>query len=158
MSIPGCSTSFRFRLQCVFSLLQDASSSGLNEQQRDQAVEQLLQQHRISCEYYEDRTLFPLGSIRNQSQQPYQVFSAFKKKCYERLLIDVPSCYPDIEAQPKLQLDLSQFNFNLDKFSEAYRPVTANQYWPVEDKHAFELLNEFIAGRYAVTNSGQYGV
>jgi len=121
--------------------------TGLNEQQRDQAVEQLLQQHRISCEYYEDRTLFPLGSIRNQSQQPYQVFSAFKKKCYERLLIDVPSCYPDIEAQPKLQLDLSQFNFNLDKFSEAYRPETANPYWPVEDKHAFELLNEFIADR-----------
>jgi len=121
--------------------------TGLNEQQRDQAVEQLLQQHQISCEYYEDRTLFPLGSIRNQSQQPYQVFSAFKKKCYERLLIDVPSCYPDIEAQPKLQLDLSQFNFNLDKFSEAYRPETANPYWPVEDKHAFELLNEFIADR-----------
>ncbi|MCK8641063.1 deoxyribodipyrimidine photo-lyase [Acinetobacter schindleri] len=121
--------------------------TGLNEQQRDQAVEQLLQQHRISCEYYEDRTLFPLGSVRNQSQQPYQVFSAFKKKCYERLLIDVPSCYPDIEAQPKLQLDLSQFNFNFDKFSEAYRPETANPYWPVKDKHAFELLNEFIADR-----------
>ncbi|WDE15867.1 deoxyribodipyrimidine photo-lyase [Acinetobacter schindleri] len=121
--------------------------TGLNEQQRDQAVEQLLQQHQISCEYYEDRTLFPLGSIRNQSQQPYQVFSAFKKKCYERLLIDVPSCYPDIEAQPKLQLDLSQFNFNFDKFSEAYRPETANPYWPVKDKHVFELLNEFIADR-----------
>ena len=121
--------------------------TGLNEQQRDQAVEQLLQQHQISCEYYEDRTLFPLGSIRNQSQQPYQVFSAFKKKCYERLLIDVPSCYPDIEAQPKLQLDLSQFNFNFDKFSETYLPETANPYWPVEDKHAFELLNEFIADR-----------
>lgn len=121
--------------------------TGLNEQQRDQAVEQLLQQHQISCEYYEDRTLFPLGSIRNQSQQPYQVFSAFKKKCYERLLIDVPPCYPDIEAQPKLQIDLSQFNFNFDKFSEAYRPETANPYWPVEDKHAFELLNEFIADR-----------
>lgn len=121
--------------------------TGLNEQQRDQAVEQLLQQHQISCEYYEDRTLFPLGSIRNQSQQPYQVFSAFKKKCYERLLIDVPSCYPDIEAQPKLQLDLSQFNFNFDKFSEAYRPETSNPYWPVKDKHVFELLNEFIADR-----------
>lgn len=121
--------------------------TGLNEQQRDQAVEQLLQQHRISCEYYEDRTLFPLGSVRNQSQQPYQVFSAFKKKCYERLLIDVPSCYPDIEAQPKLQLDLSQFNFNFDKFSETYLPETANPYWPVEDKHAFELLNEFIVDR-----------
>ncbi|MCU4323086.1 deoxyribodipyrimidine photo-lyase [Acinetobacter schindleri] len=133
----------QFQISTVYYNIE----TGLNEQQRDQAVEQLLQQHQISCEYYEDRTLFPLGSIRNQSQQPYQVFSAFKKKCYERLLIDVPSCYPDIEAQPKLQLDLSQFNFNLDKFSEAYRPETANPYWPVEDKHAFELLNEFIADR-----------
>lgn len=119
--------------------------TGLNEQQRDQAVEQLLQQHQISCEYYEDRTLFPLGSIRNQSQQPYQVFSAFKKKCYERLLIDVPSCYPDIEVQPKQAIDISQFDLNA--FAQNYQQETANPYWPVEDKHAFELLNEFIADR-----------
>ncbi|WP_312080292.1 deoxyribodipyrimidine photo-lyase [Acinetobacter schindleri] len=119
--------------------------TGLNEQQRDQAVEQLLQQHQISCEYYEDRTLFPLGSIRNQSQQPYQVFTAFKKKCYERLLIDVPSCYPDIEIQPKQAIDISQFDLNT--FAQNYQQETANQYWPVEDKHVFELLNEFIADR-----------
>ncbi|AWD70231.1 deoxyribodipyrimidine photo-lyase [Acinetobacter schindleri] len=119
--------------------------TGLNEQQRDQAVEQLLQQHQISCEYYEDRTLFPLGSIRNQSQQPYQVFSAFKKKCYERLLIDVPSCYPDIEVQPKQAIDISQFDLNV--FAQNYQQETANPYWPVEDKLAFELLNEFIADR-----------
>ncbi|WP_436913716.1 deoxyribodipyrimidine photo-lyase [Acinetobacter schindleri] len=119
--------------------------TGLNEQQRDQAVEQLLQQHQISCEYYEDRTLFPLGSIRNQSQQPYQVFTAFKKKCYERLLIDVPSCYPDIEIQPKQAIDISQFDLNA--FAQNYQQETANQYWPVEDKHVFELLNEFIADR-----------
>jgi deoxyribodipyrimidine photo-lyase len=119
--------------------------TGLNEQQRDQAVEQLLQQHQISCEYYEDRTLFPLGSIRNQSQQPYQVFTAFKKKCYERLLIDVPSCYPDIEIQPKQAIDISQFDLNI--FAQNYQQETANQYWPVEDKHVFELLNEFIADR-----------
>lgn len=119
--------------------------TGLNEQQRDQAVEQLLQQHQISCEYYEDRTLFPLGSIRNQSQQPYQVFTAFKKKCYERLLIDVPSCYPDIEIQPKQAIDISQFDLNA--FAQNYQQETVNPYWPVEDKHAFELLNEFIADR-----------
>ena len=118
--------------------------TGVNEQQRDQSVEQLLQQHQISFECYEDRTLFPLGSIRNQNQQPYQVFTAFKKKCYERLIIDVPSCYPDIEAQPKLQLDLSSFDFDLDTFTQHYQQETSDQYWPVEDQHAFELLNEFI--------------
>jgi deoxyribodipyrimidine photo-lyase len=57
----------QFQISTVYYNIE----TGLNEQQRDQAVEQLLQQHQISCEYYEDRTLFPLGSIRNQSQQPY---------------------------------------------------------------------------------------
>ncbi|ATO18974.1 deoxyribodipyrimidine photolyase [Acinetobacter sp. LoGeW2-3] len=121
--------------------------TGFNEQQRDQAVEQLLQQHQIAFESYEDRTLFPLGSIRNQNQQPYQVFSAFKKKCYERLIIDVPSCYPEIEAQPKLEFDLSSFDFDLDKFAETYQQEAISRYWPIEDQHAFEMLNEFIEDR-----------
>ncbi|KGT46288.1 MULTISPECIES: deoxyribodipyrimidine photo-lyase [Acinetobacter] len=121
--------------------------TGVNEQQRDQAVEQLLQQHQINFESYEDRTLFPLGSIRNQSQQPYQVFTAFKKKCYERLIIDVPSCFPKIEAQSKLQFDFSNFDFDLDAFAQNYRQEATSQYWPVEDQHAFELLNEFIDDR-----------
>ena len=52
---------------------------GVNELERDAQVQQLLEQQQIRFELYHDRTLFPLGSIRNQSNQPYQVYSAFKK-------------------------------------------------------------------------------
>ncbi len=77
------------------------------------------------------------------------MFSAFKKKCYERLIIDVPSCYPEIEAQPKLALDLSHFDFDLEALAQNYRPATSSQYWPVADQYAFELLNEFIEDHLA---------
>lgn len=53
---------------------------GVNELQRDAQVQQVLEQQQIRVELYHDRSLFPLTSIRNQSNQPYQVYSAFKKK------------------------------------------------------------------------------
>lgn len=117
---------------------------GVNEQQRDQAVYQVLTTHNIAFEYYEDRTLFPLSSIRNGSNQPYQVFTAFKKKCYERLILNVPSSYPDIEAQRPLQLDLSELNFDLDAFAKPYQNHDMQKLWSVDDANVTQRLNTFI--------------
>src|SRR5690606_6088066 len=63
---------------------------GVNELQRDAQVQQMLEQQQIRVELYHDRSLSRQTSIRNQSNQPYQVYSAFKKKCYERLIQKIP--------------------------------------------------------------------
>ena len=52
---------------------------GVNELKRDKTVQDYLNRHGKELFLFHDRTIFPLRSIRNQSQQPYQVFSAFKK-------------------------------------------------------------------------------
>lgn len=52
---------------------------GVNELKRDKNVQDYLNRHSKELFLFHDRTIFPLRSIRNQSQQPYQVFSAFKK-------------------------------------------------------------------------------
>ena len=122
---------------------------GVNELKRDAQVQQLLQQQQIRVELYHDRTLFPLGSIRNQSNQAYQVYSAFKKKCYERLILDVPACYPEIEAQDPIQLSTKLPNVDLEKFSADYVVEHAAQLWPAEDQAALDLLDDFIEDKMA---------
>ena len=117
---------------------------GVHEQQRDQAVSETLTAHEIVFERYEDRTLFPLSSIRNGSHQPYQVFSAFKKKCYERLIVDVPSMYPEIEAQAPLDLDISTYKFDLDAFGKRYQCSHIQKIWSVEDADIQQRLQHFM--------------
>ncbi|WP_312330879.1 cryptochrome/photolyase family protein [Acinetobacter variabilis] len=121
---------------------------GVNELERDAQVQQLLEQ-QIRVELYHDRTLFPLGSIRNQSNQPYQVYSAFKKKCYERLILDVPACYPEIETQDPIQLPTGLTDFDLEKFSADYVVEHAAQFWPADDQTALDLLDDFIEDKMA---------
>lgn len=122
----------------------------VNEQQRDAQVQNLLEQYGIGFKHYQDRTIFPIGSIRNQSGQPYQVFGAFKKQCYERLSISLPTCYPVIKAQEKLQ-DHPDFNHSLPQFSDLYPeqklPEAVTELWPVGEQHAWDLLDEFIENR-----------
>lgn len=122
---------------------------GVNELERDAQVQQLLEQQQIRIELYHDRTLFPLGSIRNQANQAYQVYSAFKKKCYERLILDVPACYPEIEAQDPIQLSTKLPNVDLEKFSADYVVEHAAQLWPAEDRTALDLLDDFIEDKMA---------
>ena len=117
---------------------------GLNEQQRDNAVSQYLAAHDIESEYYDDRTLFPLGSIRNGSDAPYQVFSAFKKKCYERLILDVPAPLPEITAQPALELDVLRYEFDLAAFAHTYSTAEIAAHWPADDAHIQQRLDQFI--------------
>lgn len=122
---------------------------GVNELKRDAQVQQLLEQQQIRVELYHDRTLFPIGSIRNQSNQAYQVYSAFKKKCYERLILDVPACYPEIETQDPIQLSTKLPNVDLEKFSADYVVEHAAQLWPAEDRTALDLLDDFIEDKMA---------
>ncbi|WP_179991931.1 MULTISPECIES: deoxyribodipyrimidine photo-lyase [unclassified Acinetobacter] len=122
---------------------------GVNELERDAQVQQLLQQQQIRVEFYHDRILFPLGSIRNQSNQAYQVYSAFKKKCYERLILDVPACYPEIETQDPIQLPTGLTDFDLEKFSADYVVEHAAQFWSADDQTALDLLDDFIEDKMA---------
>ena len=110
---------------------------GVNELQRDAQVQQVLEQQQIRVELYHDRSLFPLTSIRNQSNQPYQIYSAFKKKCYERLIQNIPGCYPAIQLQDPLELPAQLTSFDLGKFAVDYKVDHIAQFWPAQDQAAF---------------------
>lgn len=119
---------------------------GVNELKRDFQAQQALEQQNIALELHHDRTIFPVGTILNQSNQPYQVFSAFKKRCYERLSLGLPGCYPPAEKQEKIPLSQSHFNAQAEAAQlypdHAAQPLQA--LWPVTEHYALELLDQFV--------------
>ncbi|NNH86416.1 cryptochrome/photolyase family protein [Acinetobacter terrae] len=140
--------------QGVFQLTQQLNINcihanielGVNELKRDAQLQKFLEKDNKSLELYHDRTLFPVGSIRNKSHQPYQVFSAFKKNCYERLSVSLPQCYPQIEVQADLQLD-SLEDESVCTFAELYPDhpsIKLQDRWPVSEEYALTLLDDFI--------------
>ena len=119
---------------------------GVNELKRDAQLQKLLEKDNKSFELYHDRTLFPVGSIRNKSHQPYQVFGAFKKNCYEQFSVSLPQCYPQIEAQSDLQLDCL-IDEPVCTFAELYPnhpSIELQDRWPISEEYALTSLDDFI--------------
>ena len=120
---------------------------GVNELKRDAQTQKILEKNAIRFELYHDRTMYPVGSIRNKSGQPYQVFGAFKKQCYEQLSISLPVCYPIIEAQQALATH-TNFEHPLPRFQSIYPNIKISKeqqaLWQVGENHAWKILNDFI--------------
>lgn len=128
-------------IECIHANIE----VGVNELKRDAEVQQLLEKYNKTFELYHDRTLFPVGAVRNKTKQPYQVFSAFKKQCYEQLSLSLPQCYPQIEVQADLQnhdiFEASSLMVTYE-YSEFVRKQQA--YWPVSEEYALTALDDFI--------------
>ena len=122
--------------------------AGSNEIQRDTAVEDMLSQQQINSHFFDDATLFPFTSIRNKSEQPYQVFGAFKKQCYARLSISLPQCYPRPEPQATFILKLDKNLYDIPSLSTlGFSAISQTQQdlWPVGEDYALDLLDKFLA-------------
>ncbi|AXQ22977.1 deoxyribodipyrimidine photo-lyase [Acinetobacter wuhouensis] len=125
---------------------------GINELNRDFQIQKALNQHHKDLILHHDRSIFPIGSIRNKSNQPYQVFGAFKKYCYEQFSISIPHCYPEPEIQQPIALEKLDHleianHSNIPTlsdlgFDDVDHPHT---HYPVGEKYAHELLDQFIA-------------
>jgi len=120
---------------------------GLNELKRDQAVQKLLNQHAKELVLFHDRTLFPVGSIRNQSNLPYQVFGAFKKTCYQRLQPALPQCYPTPTPQQVITDLKSSSQTDLETLQQEYKQQikhSQNLEWQVGEAYTLKQLDQFI--------------
>lgn len=117
----------------------------VHERQRDNTTSKILSQQGKYFHIFQDCTLFPAKSIRTQSDQPYKVFTPFKKACFERLKLSIPKCYPNIETQQKIVLPSSVKQICLDDMLAQY-PVSEDMLkrWPIGELFAHRQLNEFI--------------
>ncbi|MFW1981964.1 cryptochrome/photolyase family protein [Acinetobacter guillouiae] len=125
---------------------------GVNELNRDFQVQTQLNQSNRDLVLYHDRTLFPVGSIRNKSNQPYQVFGAFKKYCYEQLSISIPQCFPIPETQALNDaIDVGELNNNsqptLAELGFTFDPNRINKQWQTGEQYALNVLDDFIENK-----------
>lgn len=120
---------------------------GWNERIRDQHTEKVLAQEKIEMHQFQDRTLFPMQSLRTQSNGPYKIFGAFKRACYERLDPGLPSCFPSIkkQSQTTIPTDIKKQDIDLDQLIQDYAVSDHfTKLWPVGEDVALKQLQEFI--------------
>lgn len=118
---------------------------GVNELDRDFQIQKTLNQSARDLILYHDRSIFPIGSIRNKSNQPYQVFGAFKKYCYEQLSISIPQSYPVPTIQQAIKLESSDSIPSLHDLGLKLQNI--EQQWQVGEQYAFALLDDFIESK-----------
>ncbi|MEO3728159.1 deoxyribodipyrimidine photo-lyase [Pseudomonas syringae] len=114
---------------------------GINESRRDEAVAEALQAAGITYHSYLDQLLFKPGSVLTKTGTYFQVFSQFRKVCYERLHRSMPS----LKQAPGKQ---SALNIASDPVPEAVEGFptpgeSLRALWPAGETEARRRLDTF---------------
>ncbi|KJK06003.1 MULTISPECIES: deoxyribodipyrimidine photo-lyase [Pseudomonas] len=115
---------------------------GVNESRRDQAVRQTLTQAGIAVQCYLDQLLFRPGSILTRSGGYFQVFSQFRKACYQRLHMSVPN----LQCLPTPQAPLAIASDTIPAQVAGFEPPASSlsELWPAGETEAETRLQRFI--------------
>ena len=110
---------------------------GEDEQKRDIKVTTILKASNIKAESFNDQIVYEAGSIRTGQDNPYSVFTPFKRKWVENFDME----FLDIEHknasmnQENLSSNISNFNFNFKKEHKVDMSL-----WPAGEKSALNRL------------------
>ncbi|WP_330114438.1 deoxyribodipyrimidine photo-lyase [Pseudomonas sp. JS3066] len=114
---------------------------GINEAQRDHQVAELLAADSIVLQSHLDQLLFRPGSVLTQSGTCFQVFSQFRKVCYQRLHTALPSCL--LPPRPQEELDIPSDTPPMSVEGFPIPPESLRQLWPAGEEAARERLDTF---------------
>ncbi|OOG13626.1 deoxyribodipyrimidine photolyase [Pseudomonas sp. C9] len=118
---------------------------GVNESRRDAAVAETLNAKGIQFHRYLDQLLFKPGSVLTKSGTYFQVFSQFRKVCYDRLRVSLPG----LVATPAPQLPLTVSSDLIPATIEGFETPSdgLRQYWPAGEAQARRRLDAFADAR-----------
>ncbi len=114
---------------------------GVHENRRDQVVLTALACLGIDMHSHLDQLLFAPGTVLTRSGGYFQVYSQFRKVCYQRLHHSLPSLVRTPQAQAPLAIAGDAIPDSVSGFappSEALR-----QHWPAGEQAAHARLAEF---------------
>ncbi|QRY79509.1 deoxyribodipyrimidine photo-lyase [Pseudomonas sp. PDNC002] len=115
---------------------------GVNEATRDAAVEKALDQCGVRLRNHLDQLFFTPGTILTKGGTYFQVYSQFRKVCYERLNLGVPSLLPTPRAQAKLDIRSDEIPRQVEGFDT---PAPAlREEWPAGEEAAHERVELFV--------------
>ncbi|WP_172147569.1 deoxyribodipyrimidine photo-lyase [Pseudomonas tumuqii] len=114
---------------------------GVHESRRDQAVAQALDALGINFRSHLDQLLFRPGSVLTKSGGYFQVYSQFRKVCYQRL----HSALPAQVKRPAAQAPLPIASDPIADAVAGFAPPAASlrQLWPAGEQEAHRRLQAF---------------
>ena len=114
---------------------------GINECRRDEAVAEALQAEGITFHSYLDQLLFKPGSVLTKTGTYFQVFSQFRKVCYERLHRSMPSLKQAPGKQSALNIASDPVPEAIEGFPTPGESLRA--LWPAGEAEARRRLDTF---------------
>lgn len=110
----------------------------INEHNRDEKVLSLFNQRGFKTFCFDDQTIIPPSAILNQTQEPYKVFTPYKrawiKFIHEKGL---PQCLPEPKPVKTIVSSFSEPTLEIESHP-------ALHYWPAGENQALKRLSEFI--------------
>ncbi|RBB97710.1 deoxyribodipyrimidine photo-lyase [Pseudomonas sp. MWU12-2115] len=114
---------------------------GIHESQRDAAVAVALKTKGIVFHSYLDQLLFKPGTVLTKTDTYFQVFSQFRKVCYERLHRSMPALVKTPGKQAKLNIDSDPVPAAIAGFATPSESLRA--LWPAGEQEARRRLDTF---------------
>lgn len=114
---------------------------GINETRRDQAVAHALDAVGVTFHSYLDQLFFAPGTVLTKTGTYFQVFSQFRKVCYERLRHSLPGIVAAPGKQAKLTISSDKIPASVDGF--ATPPDSLRTLWPAGEAEARRRLETF---------------
>ncbi len=116
---------------------------GVHESRRDQAVAAALEQQGVNFHSHLDQLFFKPGSVLTQSGTYFQVYSQFRKVCYQRL----HAALPRLISTPKVQAPLAIQSDAIPEQVAGFAAPTAElrQLWPAGEVEAQRRLQAFAS-------------
>ena len=115
---------------------------GANETARDAAVAQALKAKGIDWHSYLDQLFFKPGSVLTKTGTYFQVFSQFRKVCYERLHRSLPARVPMPAPQTLLDIESDKVPAQVEGFATPGEHLRS--FWPAGEAEARRRLDTFV--------------
>jgi len=115
---------------------------GLNETRRDAEVARALDGQGIEFHSHLDQLLFKPGSILTKTGNYFQVFSQFRKVCYSRLHVSLPSLVATPARQAPIGIDSDPVPTHAQGF--CLPSETLRAHWPAGENEARRRLDAFV--------------
>ncbi|MFZ3152930.1 deoxyribodipyrimidine photo-lyase [Pseudomonas sp.] len=129
--------------QLQIGTVQVNQEYGVHESRRDQAVAEALDGLGVNFRSHLDQLFFKPGSVLTKSGGYFQVYSQFRKVCYQRLHTALPA----LMATPKAQAPLAIQSDAIPEQVAGFAPPTAaiRELWPAGEAEAARRLEDFAA-------------
>lgn len=114
---------------------------GINEGRRDTAVDAQLTASGTGFTCHVDQVLFAPGSILNRSGGYFQVFSQFRKACWQRLHSSLPPCTGKPRPQQPLAVEGDDIPTHIPGFCAPAPDL--GSLWPAGEQSALLRLQRF---------------